>query len=372
MNETTQKALNTANGRLKAAKIAARLEVKNNKLTVRATLPPKPGSTKSHPFQQRIALGLDCIPRCVKIAEEKARAVGLALETGSFNWEDWQSRPRPETVEDWVSRFEAEFFRTGGSETTWKGDYRQSFNKLPQNAPLTLMLLVQVAEQAEQNSKPRQRVCMAFKRLADFAGIEGTDQLTAIRGNYSSDEVDPRSLPSDEQLVIFRNSITNTGWKWVFGMMACYGLRPHEVFKCDLSEFPTIHVEGDTKTGLRFVWPLYPEWPRQWDLQDIKLPNIDFQNFSNAKIGTKVSRYFYTQKLDKGNGETLTAYELRHCYSRRLLEFGFSPEFGAKMMGHSPDVHCRVYRRWIDRATYQAIYARMIGNPDRPKPPTVT
>ncbi|MEO1352270.1 MAG: integrase, partial [Cyanobacteria bacterium J06635_15] len=250
-------------------------------------------------------------------------------------------------------------------------DYLQSFRKLPPDASLTLPLLISVAENQTANSKPRQRVCMAFKRLADFAGIEGTDQLTVIRGTYSSDEVDPRSLPDDEQLAIFRDSITNAAWKWIFSMMACYGLRPHECFKCDLSEFPTIHVEGDTKTGARFVWPLYPEWAKQWGLQDIKLPNIDFENFTNAKIGTKVSRYFYTQKFDKRNGGTLTAYELRHCYARRLLQFGFSPEFGAKMMGHSPDVHCRVYRRWIDKATYAAIYARTIGNPERPKPPVL-
>uniref|UniRef100_UPI001CFE5416 hypothetical protein n=1 Tax=Microseira wollei TaxID=467598 RepID=UPI001CFE5416 len=31
-----------------------------------------------------------------------------------------------------------------------------------------------------------------------------------------------------------RTRITNRAWQWVYGMLAVYGLRPHEIFNLDL------------------------------------------------------------------------------------------------------------------------------------------
>ena len=39
------------------------------------------------------------------------------------------------------------------------------------------------------------------------------------------------------------------------------------------------------------------------------------------------------------------------------------------MIGDSPDVHCRMYRRWIDEGGYWAIYQRGISGSDRPSAP---
>lgn len=83
------------------------------------------------------------------------------------------------------------------------------------------------------------------------------------------------------------------------------------------------------------------------------LPKIAIEGCSNRSLGTKVTRFFKRMPC--------AAYELRHCYARRALEFGYAPEFGAKMMGHSAEVHCRTYRRWIDESTYWAIYQKGIS-----------
>ena len=86
-------------------------------------------------------------------------------------------------------------------------------------------------------------------------------------------------------------------------------------------------------------WPLYPEWADAWELQNRILPPLELENgYTNAQLGTKTSNFFERR-------DWCYAYDLRHCYARCCLEFGFSPEFGAKMMGHSPETHCRVYRR---------------------------
>lgn len=355
-----QERLNRCNGRLKAAKIRVRIQAINQKLYARGTFPPAPGSTKDRPHQQRISLGLPANPRGLALAEEQAKAIGVSLESGSFDWEQYRGT-KAETVTEWITQFERVF---QGAPITWKTDYQQPFNKLPPGASLTVPLLEQAALKTAPNSRARLRACNAYRQLADFAGLP-SDSFATIKGNYSASEVDPRSLPTDEQISTWRADIKDPGWRWVYGMLAAYGLRPHEVYSCDLADFPTVRVHEETKTGNRFVWPLYPEWAEGWDLVERVDPPLDLaRGYSNAQLGTKTSKFF--ERWGR-----MQAYDLRHSYARRCLEFGFSPEFGAKMMGHSPETHCRVYRRWIDESTYQAIYQAAIHRTDSPPPPIV-
>lgn len=133
-----QAKLNQANGRLQSGKVGVRIEVRGEHLYLRATFPPKPGSTKQQPSQQRLALGFHANPSGVSAA------------------------------------------------------------------------------------------------------------------------VNPRSLPTDAQIVAWRDSLPSGSWRWVVGMLACYGLRGHEVFRLDLVDFPVVRgLVG--KTGARFIYPLYPE-----------------------------------------------------------------------------------------------------------------
>jgi len=352
--------LNRANGRLKAGKIRVRVQAIGNVLFCRGTFPPAPGSTRDQPHQQRIALGLPANPRGLALAEERAREIGVSLENGSFDWSQYRGE-KAETVTEWITRFRQ---RWQGAEITWKTDYQQPFNKLPPEAPLTLALLEKFAAQTTANSRARLRACNAYRQLAEFAGLP-VESFSQLKGNYSASEVDPRSLPTDEQIAAWREEITDPGWRWIYGMLATYGLRPHEVYSCDMADFPTVRVHEATKTGARFVWPLYPEWADSWGLVERVDPPLDLgRGYSNAQLGTKTSKFF--ERWGR-----CQAYDLRHSYARRCLEFGFSPEFGAKMMGHSPETHCRVYRRWIDESTYRAIYQAMVDRSDRPKAPTM-
>lgn len=354
--------LNRANGRLQAAKIPCRIQQLHQKLYLRATFPPPPGSLRETPYQQRLALGLPANPRGLVLAEEKAKLAGVALEAGRFDWAEWRKEAIG-SVGEWVERFQGHFFGRGGQAATWKVDYQQAYNKLPIDAPLTLDLLKRAAETTRPNSRSRLRAYNAFRQLAEFAEL-GTDGLLALKGSYSASEVDPRSLPSDEQIVEWREAIRDPGWRWVYGMLAAYGMRPHEIYSCDLSDFPTVRVAEATKTGSRFIWPLYPEWADGWRLGERANPPLqNIEEYTNPQLGTKTSKFF--ERWGK-----LQSYDLRHCYARRCLEFGFAPEFGAKLMGHSPETHCRVYRRWIDEKTYWLIYQSGVIRSDRPRPPT--
>jgi len=71
--------LSQANGRLRAANVGVTIRQKGNHLYLRATLPPRPGSDRVQPFQQRIALGYHANPAGLKLAEE-ARKIGALLD----------------------------------------------------------------------------------------------------------------------------------------------------------------------------------------------------------------------------------------------------------------------------------------------------
>lgn len=358
--------LSQANGRLVSGKVGVKIEVKGSRLYLRATLPPKPDSEKTHYYQQRIALGFHANPAGVSLAEAEARKVGVLIDSKEFSWNPYSKiNSYTLTIAHWIEQFERFHWqktpRTQASETTWKTDYQQIFNKLPKSQPLTVEVLVDCIVKTEPNSRTRKRACDYCYKLADFANLEGKEEIKRFSGSYSAAAVNPRSLPSDGQIAEWRDSLKGSPWRWVAGMLACYGLRGHEVFRLELSDFPVVRVLSG-KTGKRFVYPLYPEWAECWNLQDVRLPNIDLTD-NNAKLGNKVGGWFYDRKVP------FHAYDLRHCYARRCFEFGMAPDWAAGMMGHSVRVHMSVYRAWIDESTYRRVYQAIVERPDRPMPP---
>jgi integrase len=358
--------LNQANGRLRSAKVGVTIEVKGNRLYLRATFPPKPDSSKSQSYQQRLALGFHANPAGISLAEAEARKVGALLDCKEFSWQPYlKASGHTLTIGHWIERFEQFHWQTTpqsqASLTTWKTDYQQIFNKLPAQQPLTVEALVGYIVTTEPDSRTRKRACDYCFKLAEFANLEDREAIKRLSGSYSAAAVNPRSLPPDSQIAEWRDRLQGSPWCWVVGMLACYGLRGHEVFRLDLADFPVVRVLVG-KTGKRFVYPLYPEWAEQWNLQDVRLPNLDL-SYSNAKLGTKIAGWFYDRKLP------FHAYDLRHCYARRCFEFGMAPDWAAGMMGHSVRVHLNIYRAWIDESTYRRVYQAIVKRPDRPMPP---
>ncbi len=226
---------------------------------------------------------------------------------------------------------------------------------------MTIDILLTRVRCTEPNTRSRKRACDYCFKLADFAGLEGRQKIKEFTGSYSAAAVNPRTLPNDSAIALFRNSIESPSWQWVVGVMAAYGLRNHEVFRLEMRDFPVARVtEG--KTGDRFVYPLYPEWAQEWKLQDVILPALSLE-YSNAKLGTKVSGWFYDHKAP------FRAYDLRHAWARRAFEFRLSVNEAAKMLGHSQKVHTTTYQAWIDEEVYLKSIKSIIGRDDRPLTP---
>lgn len=357
------------NGRLKAARTGVSVGAQGKRLYLRATFPPRSGSHKTQPYQQRLFLGYHANPAGLKLAEQEARKIGALLDCGEFSWEPYQQNrsnlPQAAlTVADWITKFEKDYFtrrkRTPKSETTWKDDYQKVFRRLEQDQALTVELLEQAIISTSPDTRNRKRFVDVLSRLAAFAQLDA--DFSRLKGSYSSKDAEPRDLPNDGIIAQWWASIPNSSWQWAYGMMATYGLRNHELFYLDLSKMPVLVVLDDTKTGFRRVYPLYPEWVEQWHLDQAKVP--DCTGKRNSDLGNRVTHAFARYKLP------FCPYDLRHAWAVRSLEFGMPVELAAQQMGHSVDVHCRTYHRWISEEVHERAFRVMMQRSDRPLPPS--
>jgi integrase len=346
--------LKQLNDRLKAACVGVAVEVQGDRVRLRATLPPKPGSDKLTAYQQRISLGYHANPAGLAMAEKEARKVGALLDCKQFSWEPYLPTvlPKGETVGEWISRFtEWRSQHDPVAPVTWQTDYSQPFNQLPGDAILTADLLVQVISQTKPNTRTRRRYCLAYQQLARFARIDLN--TASLIGSYSAQKVNPRDIPDDSTILEIFTEIEHPGWRWVYGMIAAYGLRPHEAFFTDLDDFPVATVLRG-KSGSRFVWPLWPEWPTLWGLDNPCLPDCA-PGQEHSAYGERVGKFFRRENI------SFHAYDLRHAWAGRAVEFGLDVSLAAKQMGHSVKIHCETYQMWIDKAIQQRVYDGLVA-----------
>ncbi len=205
---------------------------------------------------------------------------------------------------------------------------------------------------------------MVTQQLAKFAKVDYNPK--PYQGKYSPKKPQPRQIPSDADIVAYWLTLENPGWRFVLGLIATYGLRPHEAFVVDYDRLKG----GDRilwvlkgKTGERRVWAFHPEWFDQFRLHDPILPGVNLDR-SNDKIGHSATRHFWEI------GCPFKLYDLRHAWAIRALEYGLEDALAAKQMGHSVDVHTETYQLWIDAVVHQRAYERVLARNDRPKPPS--
>lgn len=354
-----------ANGRLKSARVRVTIAAIGNRLYLQATLPPKPDCHRDRPYQQRIALGIGCHARGVSLAEKEARKVGALLDCDQFDWDPYLNGhgAPPATVGAWVERFTTEY-QSRVAPVTWKTDYQRVFDSIDPGKPLSEELLRSAIVQTTPNTRDRRRWSLTLGKLGRFAGLDC--DFKALRGGYSASQVDPRQLPDDRAIVQWFHAISNPGWRWVYGMIATYGLRNHEAFFLNTEPLATgghLITVTEGKTADRVVFPCFPEWVEQFNLRQKTLPPVT--GADHAAYGHRVTHYFGNDRL----GLPFTALDLRHRWAIRTLEFGLPVELAAKQMGHSVKVHCETYHRWITADVHQRAFEALIMRSDRPQPP---
>ena len=367
MTAKTDYSLSAVNERLKIARIKVQIQQRSKMLWVQGTFPPKPGNDRPLPYQQQISLGLPASEEGFRRAENEARLIGAELVNKEFRWEKYLRADRlPETkpCKRWVSEFREHYLnRNDLKPTTWKGDWESIYKRLPQNEPLTLAIMKALILKTEPNSRNRLETCRKFQQLAEFAKLEA--DFLEFSGSYGPSKVRDRDVPSDRQIAEQWAKIPNAAWRWVYGMMAAFGLRNHEVFFTEWCDDGVWVLKG--KTGKRLVFqPLYPEWVDDWELRKVVRPRIQDPDrlYENQELGKKVARQF------KRYGVPFPPYVLRHAYGiRSSVTFELPVTTAAALMGHSPKIHLERYHKHIQLKQNQAAARRIMERADRPSPP---
>jgi hypothetical protein len=358
------------NQRLKVARLGFQVERRGDRLSLRGTLPPRPGSTKLKSHQQRLSLGLPATTAGLKQAEQDAKVLAAQLIQNTFDWRNYVEgigwgRLAELNLAEQIQAFEQHFFadpqrqaNPASAKTTWETAYMPYLRKLEAIAQahpkLTIVEAIYAAiRSTTANSRSRQVCCTALGAIAQFLNLELPTDLNTLWGNYGTRRTQARQLPTDSQILEAWQTIPNPAWRFVYGIMATYGLRNHEVFFCDFAGLgqggTTVQVLDTTKTGSHEVWPFFPEWIEQFSLREILVPEIatDLTQTTLQRIGQRVTSQF------RRYGLPFAPYDLRHAWAVRTINVGLPDTVAAKMMGHSVTVHTRTYHQWMTRRDQQ-------------------
>lgn len=322
---------------------------------LRATLPPKPGSARLRPYQQRIALQLEDLPHNKQKIRAAAKRLAYEISSGTFDWENWgvvADDARPErTLVDVVEGLRQHMLATRDiKESSFDSNYAETLlRSLPKDRLPTCEDMRAALLGYAKNSSTRRMLHISCKLLAKYMEMEC--DLADLSGSYSAKMVEPIELPEDSYLVKFCDELDRPDLQYCFGLMVAYGLRPHETWYTEVDKDNARARVGEGKTGQRVVSPLLVDWVERWRLYDRRLPSwtIDRRKAMQARLYEAiVVRRGFQHRL----------YAIRHCYARRMFEVGVPVPIAAKLMGHAESVHTKTYQRWIDEATVLDAFER--------------
>ncbi len=356
--------------------INLRIEKRGKVLNIRGSLPDK----KSQSFSkvQRISLKLPCNINGLEEAKKAIELIDFQLKKSQFCWSHWIkeraiSSPNNYKIEvrNEIESFKKKFFSDtsrsksrAGMISTWQSAYKPYMNRLivisnKSTLKLNEDLLLKILLSYKENSRSRQQCGIALSALAKHLKLELPVNWKQLQSGYGIHESNFRELPSDEEIINSFKLIPNPKWRFVFGLMATYGLRNHEVFFSDLSCLKKsgdkiLRVYPNTKTGEHQVWPFHPEWVDLFELDHITdtsdlLPSIktNLKDTTLQHIGRRVSEQFRRYKI------SFTPYDLRHAWAVRTILIGLPNTVAAKMMGHSVSIHTKTYHHWITKRDQQ-------------------
>jgi len=361
---------------LESKGINLRIEKRGKVLNIRGSLPDK----KSHNLSkvQRISLKLPCNINGLEEARKAIELIDFQLKKSQFCWSNWikekaisSTKTNKTLVLTEIESFKRQFFSDtsrskspAGMISTWQSAYKPYLNRLmglshKSTLELNEDLLVKILLSYKENSRSRQQCGIALSALARHLKLELPENWKQLQSGYGIHESHFRKLPTDEEIINSFKLIPNQKWRFVFGLMATYGLRNHEVFFSDLSCLKKdgdkiLRVFPNTKTGEHQVWPFHPEWVDLFELDKTSntfnlLPSIktNLQYTTLQHIGRRVSEQFRRYKI------SFTPYDLRHAWAVRTILIGLPNTVAAKMMGHSVSIHTKTYHHWITRRDQQ-------------------
>ncbi|MEO1373576.1 MAG: integrase [Cyanobacteria bacterium J06635_10] len=363
-------------------------------IALQGTFPCKPfdtGKNNSSNKQYTISNGFPANDVGLKAAIAKARELDLLLMTKQFQWtpellgKQGQKlnavcdESAVKTIGELIEDYQQEFWKTHEKNRqgikTWESHYLRHLKKLPQDVALTEDALEVALKNTKPSTNSRFYLVWQLKKFCHFCEFDSNK----IIDSYATPLPQPtlRKIPSDEEIVkgfstigvdlsshASKDATLPQQWQWLYGMLATYGLRPHELFAVDLQAFTDANnkfhlvylnpsLTGGTKTGERTcgIPPLYPHWVELFDLKNIKLPS------SGGSLSNKTA-LIHIKFRNIGIG--FKPYDLRHAFAIRGHRLQVPIKTMADYMGHTVQEHTKTYQRWMNEDTNLQIYREVV------------
>lgn len=324
--------LDRINSRLKEDGIRARVEQRGQRLCLRATVPLRDGVGSK---QQRLNLDTTDLVQ----ADLKARELGQQIRNKTFSWDQWEDAASTTiTCGEFRDAGRTLYEQRYQTESAWTKKWRPALNKLPPDyVACSDSLVISVVQSMPFGSAGRRDQGNILSQIAHTLKMDKAAIQEAARG-YSAAKLEERQIPSDTEVEGLFKQIKLPHWRWMYGMCATFGLRPHEIVECSIDEEGNCEIGDDTKTGIHIAWPCNERWIEQFELLKIYRPTQGKQT-----VGKVANDYLH----DRGP-LPWPLYNLRHAYAIRLFHKGIPSDVGARLMGHSETVHRQTYKRWYD------------------------
>ncbi|MBD2519132.1 site-specific integrase [Nostoc sp. FACHB-973] len=373
--------LETVNLRLKSAKTKVTIRESNGSLQLRATLPIKPGDKDKNGTgrkQYNLSLNIPANLDGLKTAEEEAYELGKLIARHTFEWNDKYLgneaiRKDFQTIGELLEKFEDEYFKTHKRTTKSEHTFFYYFSRTKRfTNPTDLATSENLISSIEKIDKEWAKYnaaraiaafCQAFKIEIDLS------KYSKMPDNNS------RNIPTDaeiaEGIIKFEEYLNTRGnqvnqnvqdswqlWRWAYGMLAVFGLRPRELFinpdidwwlsqeNLDL----TWKVHKDSKTGEREALPLHKQWIEEFDLRNPKYLEMLAVEISKKDNTNHAEITALTQRISwwfRKIGLDFKPYDLRHAWAIRAHILGIPIKAAADNLGHSVQVHTQTYQRWF-------------------------
>jgi integrase len=376
--QKVEEKLKQANDDLKRERRRVSIKQIGNKLYLRATLPLKPDdSNKGKDTKQYdVALKVNANLEGIKTAIEQAYKMSSELDRNIFDWGNWietSEKAEVKTIGELLDQLEEKYFetrkRTIKSEHSFYSMYRNLIG-IFRNETESSFYEIEKKYNLMENSSGKDTLGKNINTLFKCFDIS----IRVNRPQKRDIKRKPRNIPCDREIVDAQKkfeihaqnrkkiSIPNEKdnwklWRWVFGMVATYGLRPREIFVNPHIDWwlssknidNTWKVHKDSKTGEREVFPLRQEWVELFDLK-----NKDYLNMLQQRCIN--DDFKLMNRLVLANAEWFRLlelgfqpYDLRHAWAIRAHMMGIPIKAAADNLGHSVEEHTRTYQQWFGR-----------------------
>jgi integrase len=323
----------------------ASINVQRGRLYLLANLPRRDGQPGRQ--QSRIALKLDDNPVNRRAAAKQLTTLQRQLATDTFDWAYWTDQREGITWREAIARLHRARVVLGRtSERTWEINYMGRLRQIPPASTVTSESIAAALQRYDRSTCSYKELWYLLRQLAQLAAVPFPELPVPT---YNRAEL--VAVPTDAEIIRWVEDAPDPAC-WYLGMMATYGLRPHEIEGSQLIERDYLQVAEGSKTGFRTVVPVPRDWVERFNIRDRRI----------REQPTDVAKWL--SKTTHQLGLSWRPYALRHAYAGRLWREGGSRldiYTAARLMGHTATQHAKTYRAHIQPHQVAEAAERALG-----------